>query len=94
MTAEPAIRTMLVNHREDAVQISVSDAKAQLAGPVRSAETGDEVILTRRGEPAVRLVLVERAARSDERWALFETLDRSAKASFGPTAARRRLSLR
>lgn len=70
------------------MQISVSDAKAQLTDLVRRAEAGDEVILTRHGEPTVRLVPVERAATSDERWALLEALDGSAKSSFGPTAAR------
>lgn len=40
------------------MQISVSDAKAQLTDLVRRAEAGDEVILTRRGEPTVRLVPV------------------------------------
>lgn len=38
------------------MHISVSDAKAQLTDLVRRAEAGDEVILTRRGAPAVRLV--------------------------------------
>lgn len=42
------------------MQISVTDAKAQLTDLVRRAEAGDEIILTRRGAPAVRLVPVER----------------------------------
>lgn len=40
------------------IQVSVSDAKAQLTDLVRRAEAGDEVILTRRGAPTVRLVPV------------------------------------
>ena len=40
------------------MQVSVSDAKARLTDLVRRAEAGEEVILTRRGEPAVRLVPV------------------------------------
>jgi prevent-host-death family protein len=40
------------------MKVSVSDAKAQLTDLVRRAEAGDEVILTRRGEPKVRLVPV------------------------------------
>lgn len=40
------------------MQVSVSDAKAQLTDLVRRAEAGDEIILTRRGEPTVRLVPV------------------------------------
>lgn len=42
------------------MHVSVSDAKAQLTDLVRRAEAGDEVILTRRGSPTVRLVRVER----------------------------------
>lgn len=40
------------------MRVSVSEAKAQLTDLVRRAEAGDEVILTRRGEPTVRLVPV------------------------------------
>lgn len=40
------------------MQISVTDAKAQLTDLVRQAEAGDEVVLTRHGQPAVRLVPV------------------------------------
>lgn len=40
------------------MQVALSEAKAQLADLVRRAEAGDEVILTRRGEPTVRLVPV------------------------------------
>lgn len=40
------------------MKVSVSEAKAQLTDLVRRAEAGDEVILTRRGEPTVRLVPV------------------------------------
>ena len=43
------------------MRISVSDAKGQLTELVRRAEAGDEVILTRHGQPAVRLVPVKRA---------------------------------
>ena len=39
------------------MKISVSEAKGQLTELVRRAEAGDEVILTRHGHPAVRLVL-------------------------------------
>ena len=40
------------------MQVSVTEAKARLTDLVRRAEAGDEVILTRRGQPAVRLVAV------------------------------------
>jgi prevent-host-death family protein len=36
------------------MQVSVTDAKAQLTELVRRAEAGEEVILTRHGHPAVR----------------------------------------
>lgn len=49
------------------MRISVTEAKGQLTDLVRRAEAGDEVILTRHGHPAVRLVPVvavpDRAAR-------------------------------
>jgi prevent-host-death family protein len=41
------------------MQVSVSEAKAQLTELVRRAEAGDEVILTRHGHAAVRLVPVK-----------------------------------
>lgn len=40
------------------MHISVSDAKAQLTDLVRRAEAGEEITLTRRGAPTVRLVPV------------------------------------
>ena len=46
--------------------ISVTDAKGQLTELVRRAEAGDEVVLTRHGQPAVRLVPV-RPAQLDAR---------------------------
>ena len=47
------------------MKITVSEAKAQLTDLVRRAEAGEEVILTRHGHPAVRLV-PERVAPSRE----------------------------
>ena len=40
------------------MQISVTDAKGQLTELVRRAEKGDEIVLTRHGHAAVRLVPV------------------------------------
>lgn len=40
------------------MQVSVSDAKGQLTDLVRRAEAGEEIILTRHGAAAVRLVPV------------------------------------
>lgn len=41
------------------MQIAISEAKATLTDLVRRAEAGDEIILTRHGEPTVRLVPVD-----------------------------------
>ena len=45
------------------MRISVTDAKGQLTELVRRAEAGDEIVLTRHGQPAARLVPV--GARPD-----------------------------
>ncbi len=74
-----------------AVRISVSEAKGQLTELVRRAEAGDEVILTRHGQAAARLVAVKRARLNPaERRQLLESVraEGSAKASPGPSAAR------
>ncbi len=72
------------------MQISVTDAKGQLTELVRRAEAGDEVILTRRGHPAVRLVPVKAVPDLAARRALMEAVraSGSAKAKAGPDAAR------
>lgn len=72
------------------MQVSVSEAKGQLTELVRRAEAGDEVVLTRHGHPAVRLVPVKRVADAKSRRALLKAVRASAaeKASTGPDAAR------
>ncbi len=72
------------------MEVSVTDAKAQLTELVRRAEEGDDVVLTRHGRAAVRLVPVERVVSSDRRRALMEDLRRigAAKASPGASAGR------
>ncbi|MDX3911036.1 MAG: type II toxin-antitoxin system prevent-host-death family antitoxin [Sphingobium sp.] len=72
------------------MQISVSDAKAQLTELVRRAEAGDEIILTRHGHAAVRLVPVVTAVDRASRRALLESVRATAtnKATAGPVAAR------
>jgi len=49
------------------MKIPVSEAKGQLTDLVRRAEAGEEVVLTRHGHPAVRLIPIK------------ERLDRSAR---------------
>jgi prevent-host-death family protein len=72
------------------MQVSVTDAKAQLTELVRRAETGDEVVLTRHGHPAVRLVPVKMTPDRKSRRELLEAarISGSAKAKPGPNAAR------
>ena len=72
------------------MRVSVTDAKGQLTELVRRAEAGDEVILTRHGHAAVRLVPVRPAPDRKSRRALLEAARASAaaKAADGPPAAR------
>lgn len=56
------------------MQVSVSDAKGQLTDLVRRAEAGSEVILTRHGQAAVRLVPVRAPRDADSRRALLESV--------------------
>ena len=78
------------------MQVSVTDAKARLTDLVRRAEAGEEVLLTRHGHPAVRLVAVEtrivgeptQAVRDKRRRALEKLMKSAHKATPGPCAAR------
>jgi len=77
------------------MKVSVSDAKGLLTELVRRAEAGEEVILTRHGQPAVRLSPVTLVPDRASRRALMESLRHSAvgKATPGPSAARSQDSL-
>ena len=72
------------------MQISVTEAKGQLTELVRRAEAGDEIVLTRHGQPAVRLTPVKVRPNPKARRALLEAVRASgvAKATAGPDAAR------
>ncbi len=72
------------------MRVSVTDAKGQLTELVRRAEAGDEVILTRHGHAAVRLVPVKAAPDRKSRRALLERVRAlaAARAATGPSAAR------
>lgn len=72
------------------MKISVSDAKGQLTELVRRAEAGDEIILTRHGHDAVRLVPVRAAVEAGERRKVMEAARTAGaqKAIAGPEAAR------
>lgn len=71
------------------MKVSVTDAKGQLTDLVRRAEAGDEVILTRHGHAAVRLVPVKAVPDRKSRRELLEAVRASAagKATAGPDAA-------
>ena len=72
------------------MHISVTEAKGLLTDLIRRAEAGDEVILTRHGHPAVRLVPVKPASNAKSRKALLNAVRAAAvkKAADGPSAAR------
>jgi prevent-host-death family protein len=70
------------------MRISITDAKGQLTELVRRAETGHEIVLTRDGHAAVRLVPVKTPLDSKSRSALIEQIQASAKPSPGARAAR------
>jgi prevent-host-death family protein len=74
----------------DPMRISLSDAKAQLTDLVRRAEAGDEVILTRHGQAAVRLVPIRPVLDPSGRRKLLEAvrMSGSSRATAGPDAAR------
>ena len=72
------------------MRVSVTEAKGQLTELVRRAEAGDEVVLTRHGHAAVRLVPIKAIQDRKSRRALLEAARASgaSKAKSGPTAAR------
>jgi prevent-host-death family protein len=72
------------------MEISVTDAKAQLTDLVRRAEAGEEVVLTRHGHPAVRLAPVRPTGDTASRRKFMEAIAEAgaAKATPGPDAAR------
>ena len=71
------------------MKVSVTDAKGQLTDLVRRAEAGEEVVLTRHGHAAVRLVPVKTTPDRTSRRALLEAMRAAgrAKATDGPSAA-------
>lgn len=72
------------------MRVPVTDAKGQLTELVRRAEAGDEVILTRHGHAAVRLVPVKPAPDRKSRRTLLAAVRAAAAArrTAGPDAAR------
>jgi prevent-host-death family protein len=73
------------------MEISLTDAKAQLTELVRRAEAGDDVILTRHGKPAVRLTPVVTRRSPEAKRRVIEEIQKSVQEKnlpAGPCAAR------
>jgi prevent-host-death family protein len=72
------------------MQISVTGAKGQLTELVRRAQAGEEIVLTRHGQPVVRLVAVQAVPDRATRRKVLEAVRRAgaAKAVRGAPAAR------
>ncbi|MBV8683854.1 MAG: type II toxin-antitoxin system prevent-host-death family antitoxin [Caulobacteraceae bacterium] len=72
------------------VDIPVSEAKALLTELVRRAEAGEDIVLTRHGQPAARLVAARPRLDRAAKWALLQEIRAAgrAKPSPGPDAAR------
>jgi prevent-host-death family protein len=71
-------------------RVPVSEAKAQLTELVRRAQAGEDIVLTRHGQQAVRLVPAGAPVEPARRAALVDAILRRAraKAAAGPSAAR------
>ncbi len=64
------------------MNVPVSEAKGQLTDLVRRAEAGEEVVLTRHGQPVARLVPVNSKRKTpEERQKVLEEVLASAKAA-------------
>jgi len=71
------------------MEISVSDAKAQLTELVRRAEAGEDVVLTRHGQPVAKLVPAGKKPLSpEEKRRIIEEIRAQAQPDDGPCAAR------
>jgi prevent-host-death family protein len=80
----------MLSAREKAMRVSVSEAKGQLTELVRLAEAGEEVVLTRHGQAAVRLTPVRARVTGEARARLLNEIRAAAAANArpGPDAAR------
>jgi prevent-host-death family protein len=72
------------------MRVALSEAEGQLTELVRLAEGGDDVVLTRHGQPVVRLVPVEAMPTAEERRRVLAEVRAAGKAAAtpGPSAAR------
>lgn len=72
------------------MEIAVSEAKGQLSELVRKANAGEEVLLTRHGQPIARIVPVRYRPSADEKRRVLHTVREAARSKIdaGPQAAR------
>jgi prevent-host-death family protein len=72
------------------MKVSVSDAKGQLTELVRLAEAGEEVILTRHGQPAIQFMPIKRKMTPEQRRRVLQEVmkDSAGQALPGENAAR------
>ena len=72
------------------MDIPVTTARARLSELVRRAEAGEEIVLTRRGKPAARLMPAAPPPDERARRALIDSVRAAARRRIkpGPTAAR------
>ena len=75
------------------MQISVSHAKAQLTELMRLAEAGEKIVLTRHGQPVVRLVPLVAARNRKARLAVLEAVRQAARTEASSVAPSRDLML-
>jgi prevent-host-death family protein len=69
------------------MEIAVSEAKGQLTELLRRAESGEEVILTRHGRPAGKIVAIAKPRLTpEERGRIIEDLQRAAELRLKPGA--------
>ena len=61
------------------MQISVTDAKAQITDLVRRAEAGEKIVLTRHGRPVARVVPIKAAQERKARRAMVEAMREAAR---------------
>jgi prevent-host-death family protein len=76
------------SQRRLAMQIPVSDAKAHLTELVRRAEEGEDIVLTRYGQPVARLAPIVAQQNRNVRLTFLEEMRQEArtKAAIGPGA--------
>ena len=88
------IWSMIMDHynllAKRTMRISVTQAKGRLTELVRRAEAGDDVVLTRHGQAAVKLTPLRRLPDAEARQAVIARVQASAanKRIAGPRAAR------